>query len=153
MVTARPNPAAADPAMLLSQWSSLSESLAIRWPGVPEEHSLSLEDQITDRISQAGNRLGTQLEALSHDMFRLRVDARHRQAHLGFGGGDAEHFVLRVDSDIQFDDLDAHFQTQVGVGYHGHTVQFSLPVFQVGPTEYRSNYGVAVRLPLFVRRF
>jgi len=146
-------PAAADPAMLLSQWSSLSESLAIRWPDVPDGHALSLEDQITERISAAGNAVGDHLETLSHDMFRLKVDARHRRAHLGLGGGDTEHFALRLDSDIQFEDLDAHFQTQIGFGYHGHTVQFALPMFEVTPAEYRSNYGVAVKLPLFIRKF
>lgn len=139
--------------MLLSQWSSLSENLAIRWPDVPEGHALSLEDQITDRISAAGNAVGSQLEELSHDMFRLKVDARHRRAHLRLGGGDDEHLAIRLDSDIQFDDLDAHFQTQIGVGYHGHTVQLALPMFELAPAEYRSNYGIAVKLPLFVRKF
>jgi hypothetical protein len=153
MTLAAERPVAANPVMLVSQWASLSESLAIRWPDVPESHALSLEDQITERISQVGNELGDHLGELSHDMFRLRVDARHRRAHLGFGGGDAAHFALRVDSDIQFDDLDAHVEMQVDLAYHGHTFQLALPQVQVGPTEYRSNYGVAVKLPLFVRRF
>lgn len=139
--------------MLLSQWSAMSESLAIRWPDVPEGHALSLEDQITERISAAGNAFGDHLEVLSHDMFRLRVDARHRRAHVRLGGGNNESFAIRLDSDIQFDDLDAHFQTQVGVGYHGHTVQFALPMFEVAPAEYRSSYGVAVKLPLFIHQF
>ncbi|HET9623721.1 MAG TPA: hypothetical protein VFP84_20255 [Kofleriaceae bacterium] len=153
MTLAAERPAAANPAMLVSQWASLSESLAIRWPDLPERHTLSFEEQITERISQVGNQIGDHLGELSHDMFRLRVDARHRRAHLGFGGGDATRFALRVDSDIQFDDLDAHVDMLVDVGYHGHTLKFALPSFQVGPTEYRSSYGVAVKLPLFVRRF
>jgi len=51
--------------------------LASRWPGVPDGHGLSLEDQITDHLTQPlGNELGKHLDLLSHDMFQLNVDCR-----------------------------------------------------------------------------
>src|SRR5690348_7051229 len=62
-------------------------SLAERWPSVPVGHALSLEDQITERLTQLGNELGRHLDLLSHDMFQLRVDGHHRRAFVRLGGG------------------------------------------------------------------
>jgi hypothetical protein len=135
--------AAADQAVLL----------ASRWPGVPEGHGLSLEDQITDRLTQLGNTLGQHLDLLSHDMFQLQVDGRHRRAHVRVGGGSNELLAIRVDGDIQFEDLDAHVHARIDLGFHGHELALELPGFDVCPAEYRGDRGVELRLPLFVRKF
>ena len=139
---ARPDPVAADPAVLL----------ASRWPSLPEDHSLSLEDQITDRLTQLGNELGRHLDLLSHDMFQLRVDGRRRRAHLRIGGGN-ETVALAVDGDIQFDDANAHVQCRLDLALHGHAVSLELPPFEMSPASYRGDHGVELRLPLFVQRF
>jgi hypothetical protein len=135
--------ASADPAVLL----------ASRWPAVPEGHGLSLEDQITDRLTQLGNELGRHLDLLSHDMFQLTVDGRHRHAHVRIGGGDGELLALRVDGDIQFEDVNAHVQARLDLALHGHAVHLELPAFEMAPADYRGDRGVEVRLPLFLRKF
>jgi len=136
--------ASADPAVLL----------ASRWPAVPEGHGLSLEDQITDRLTQLGNELGRHLDLLSHDMFQLTVDGRHRHAHVRIGGGgDGELLALRVDGDIQFEDVNAHVQARLDLALHGHAVHLELPAFEMAPADYRGDRGVEVRLPLFMRKF
>jgi hypothetical protein len=137
------SPAAADPAVLLAN----------RWPSIPDGHGLSLEDQITDHLTQLGNELGRHLDLLSHDMFQLRVDGRRRQAHVRIGGGDDELVALRLDGDIQFDDINAHIQARVGLALRGHALNLELPPFEMCPVSYRGDHGVELRLPLFVQHF
>ncbi len=127
--------------------------LASRWPSVPDGHALSLEDQITDRLTEIGNAVGHHLDLLSHDMFQLRVDARLRRAHLRIGGGDSEGLALRLDGDIQFDDLNAHVCARLDVALRGHAVSLELPAFEMSPVSYRGDHGVELRVPLFVQRF
>lgn len=130
-----------------------SELLGHRWPGVPEGHGLSLEDQITDRLTQLGNALGRHLDLLSHDMFQLSLDGRKRHAHVRVGGGSLGLVAVQLDGDIQFDDIDAHIHARIDLGFHGHSLRLELPDFVMSPTEYRGDYGVELRLPLFVRKF
>ena len=139
--------AAAEPA------SEPAVVLGDRWPSVPEAHGLSLEDQITDRLTQLGNELGRHLDLLSHDMFQLTVDGRHRHAHLRVGGGDAGVLAFRVDSDIQFDDINAHIHARIDLAFHGHSMSLELPAFEMLPAEYHGDHGVELRLPLFMRKF
>jgi hypothetical protein len=136
-------PAPAEPTALLGE----------RWPGVPDGHGLSLEDQITDRLTLLGNELGRHLDLLSHDMFQLTVDGRHRHAHVRLGAGDAGLLAFRFDSEIQFDDINAQVHARIDLGFHGHSMHLELPAFEMSPTEYHGGYGVELRLPLFVRKF
>jgi hypothetical protein len=135
--------AAADPTVLL----------ASRWPDVPEGHGLSLEDQITERLTLLGNELGRHLDLLSHDMFQLTVDGRRRHAHVRVGGGSDELVACQIDGDIQFDDANAHIHARIDLGFHGHALRLELPDFEMSPAAYRGDYGVELRLPLFVRKF
>lgn len=135
-------PAAADPAVLL----------ASRWPSLPASHDLSLEDQITDRLTAFGNELGRHLDLLSHDTFQLRVDARRRRAHLRLGGGN-DAVALHLDGDIQFDDANAHVECRLDLALRGHAVRLELPPFEMSPVSYRGDHGVELRLPLLVQRF
>jgi hypothetical protein len=127
--------------------------LASRWPGVPDGHALSLEDQITERLTLLGNSLGHHLDLLSHDMVQLRVDARRRRAHLRIGGGDSAGLAVRLDGDIQFDDLNAHVCARLDLALRGHAVRLELPAFEMSPVAYRGDHGVEVRVPLFVQQF
>jgi hypothetical protein len=136
-------PAAAEPAVLL----------ASRWPSVPAGHGLSLEDQITERLTQLGNELGHHLDLLSHDMFQLRVDGFRRRAYVRLGGGDAQLVSLRVDGAIQFDDINARIHTRIDLSLRGHALHLELPTFEMSPVSYRGENGVEVRLPLFEQKF
>ncbi|HET7506220.1 MAG TPA: hypothetical protein VFK02_34610 [Kofleriaceae bacterium] len=135
--------AGADPAVLL----------ASRWPALPESHGLSLEDQITDRLTQLGNELGRHLDLLSHDMFQLSIDGRRRHAHVRVGGGTSELMAISLDGEIQFDDINAHVHARIDLAFHGHALQLELPDVVMSPAEYHGDYGVELRLPLFVRKF
>jgi hypothetical protein len=136
-------PARADDAVLL----------ASRWPTVAAGRGLSLEDQITDRLTQLGNELGRHLDLLSHDMFQLTVDGRRRRAHVRLDCGNSELLAFRVDGDIQFEDINAHIHTRIDLALRGHQVSLELPTFDMSPATFRGDYGVEVRLPLFVQRF
>jgi len=137
------SPAAADSTVLL----------ASRWPGVPDGRAPSLEDQITDRLTQLGNALGHHLDLLSHETLQLRVDARQRRAHLRIGAGDREHLALRLDGDIQFDDLSAHICARLDLALRGHAVSLELPPFDMSAVSYRGDHGVELRVPLILQRF
>ena len=130
-----------------------ADLLGDRWPSVPEGHGLSLEDQVADRLTQLGNELGRHLDLLSHDMFQLTVDGRHRHAHLRVGGGNAGGLAFRVDSDIHFEDVNAEVHARIDLGFHGHSVSLELPAFEMSPAEYHGDYGVELKLPLYVRKF
>ncbi len=128
-------------------------ALAARWPAVPRDNGLSLEDQITDHLTDLGNSLGHHLDLLSHDTFVLKVDGRKRRAHVRLGAGNTESLAMRVDEDIQFDDLNARCHTRIDLGFHGHSMHFELPAFDVTYADYRGDYGVELKLPLFERKF
>lgn len=134
--------AAADPVVLL----------ASRWPGVPADHGLSLEDQITARLTDLGNELGHHLDLLSHDMFQLKVDGFRRRAHIRLGAGNAA-LSLHLDGDIQFQDVNARVHTCIDLAVRGRAFRFELPTFEMSPAEYRGDHGVEVRLPLFEHAF
>jgi hypothetical protein len=136
-------PASADTAVLL----------ASRWPAVPDGHGLSLEDQITDRLTLLGNELGRHLDLLSHDMFQLTVDGRRRHAHVHMGCGNDDLVGVQLDGDIQLEDSDAHIHARIDLGFRGHALRLELPDFVMSPAAFRGDYGVELRLPLFVRKF
>jgi hypothetical protein len=127
--------------------------LASRWPSVPAGHALSLEDQITERLTLMGNALGHHLDLLSHDMFQLTVDGHHRQAHVRLGGGTAASLAFRLDGDIQFADANARIHARLDIGFHGHELHLELPMFEMSPAAYRGDHGVELRLPLLERKF
>jgi hypothetical protein len=136
-------PAAADDIVLL----------ASRWPSVPAGHGLSLEDQITERLTLLGNALGHHLDLLSHDMFELTIDGRRRHAHVRLGGGSASQLAIRLDGDIQFEDVNARIHARLDLGFRGHELHLELPAFEMCPTAYRGDRGVELRLPLLERTF
>jgi hypothetical protein len=127
--------------------------LAHGWPSVPDGRGLSLEDQITERLTQLGNELGRHLDLLSHDMFQLRVDGRRRRAHVRLCGGSDRLLAFQLDGDIQFDDIHARVHARLDLGFHGHSLHLELPAFEMSPVEYHGDYGIELRLPLFVRKF
>jgi hypothetical protein len=137
------SPAAAEP----------TRSLAERWPSVPAGPALSLEYQITERLTQIGNELGRHLDLLSRETFQLRFDGHRRRARIRIGGGDERVLAIRIDSDIQFHDANAHIHARIDLAFHGRRLQLELPTFEMSPAMYRGDYGVELRLPLFVQRF
>ena len=143
MVAAATAPAAADDDVLL----------ASRWPSVPAGRGLSLEDQITERLTQLGNELGHHLDLLSHDTFQLTVDCRRRRARVRLGAGDGSMLAFEFAGDIQFDSTNARVDARIDLHFRGHLLHLELPTFEMSPAEYRGDYGVELRLPLFVRKF
>lgn len=141
--------------LLATSASAYAEPIALqtRWPSVPKDTAMSLEDQLTDHLTELGNTLGHHLDLLSHDMFALTVDGRNRRAHVHVGGGSEHYLSLRIVEDIQFDDLNARCHTHVDLGFHGHAMHFELPDFDVTYAEYHGDYGVQLSMPLFERKF
>lgn len=128
-------------------------ALSTRWPNIPDRHGLSLQDQITDRLTEIGNTLGEHLDLLSADMFQLKVDGRRRHARIRLGAGRMDTLAFQLDCGIQFQDLNAHVDAHLDLGFDGHLLRLELPEFQVQPAEYRGDYGVQVEVPVFVQRF
>jgi hypothetical protein len=61
--------------------------------------------------------------------------------------------TIRIDGDIEFEDINAHVHARLDLALHGHAVHLELPAFEMAPAEYRGDRGVEVRLPLLVRKF
>src|SRR5262245_30824061 len=123
------------------------------WPRVPQDHSLSLEQQIEDRITEIGNELGTHLDLLSHDMVGLQVDGRGQRARLRVGAGNTRYLTFRMDSTWHFADGKARVATRFDLGVAGREVHLELPDFEMVPQSQFGERYVEVRLPLWERRF
>jgi hypothetical protein len=134
---------------------AFAELVSRRWPSVPRGRQLSLSEQITERLTEIGNRFGDHLDLLSQDMFRLQVDARKRRARIRFGGGGGEGdlFTFQVDGDIHFHNLDARVDAHIDLGFGSHMLRLDLPTFHVQAAEYQGEYGVQLAVPMFERRF
>ncbi len=122
-------------------------------PSEPHDES-SLEQQITDHLTELGNELGTHLDALSNDLLFVKFDGRRRRAHVRLGGGDPDGYLMfKVDSDVHFTDGVARVTTRVDLAVAGRQVHLLVPDFEMVPASYRGDYGVELRLPLFKHAF
>jgi len=146
--------AAAFAALAASSRPAAAEPIALidLWPAVPGGRAQSLEDQVTDRLTELGNVLGRHLSVLSHSALQLTVDCRLRRAHLRLGAGDDTTLAVRLDGDVQFEDLNARVHARLDLGFHGHALHVELPDFEMSPATYRG-YGIELTLPLFARSF
>ena len=123
------------------------------WPKVPEDHSLSLEQQIEDRITEIGTELGTHLGGLSHDMVGLEVDGRGQRARLRVGGGNVHYLTFRMDTKWNFADGKARVATSLDLGLAGREIHVELPDVEMVPSTLGNENYVELRLPLWERRF
>lgn len=124
-----------------------------RWPGLPEWRGLSLEDQITDHLTELGNLVGSHMDALSHDMIGLRVDGRTNRARLRLGGGNARYLTFQFDSDWLFAEGKARVNAHLELGLNGHMMGLQLPAMDVIPDSYHGQQLVQINVPLLERRF
>src|SRR4051812_12782002 len=76
-----------------------AEHVEHRWPALPSDHNLSLEDQITDHLTELGNLIGTHMTVLSDHLLAVRVDGRHNRASFRVGGGNVRYLAFKMDSD------------------------------------------------------
>lgn len=134
--------------------ASADESLADRlWPKVPEDHSLSLEQQIEDRLTELGTEINGHLGGLSHELIGLEVDGRGQRARLRVGGGNVHYLTFRMDTRWHFADGKARVATSLDLGIAGREVHVELPDFEMVPQSVGNDRYVEVRLPLWERRF
>jgi hypothetical protein len=124
-----------------------------RWPSLPQDTGLSLEDQITDHLSELGNLVGSHMTFLSHDMFGLHIYGRQNRARLRVGGGDARYLEFRLDSDWLFADGKARIHAKVDLGIAGHMLHVELPDMDLSEDSYHGTQLVQVNVPLLERRF
>ncbi len=123
------------------------------WPALPAYHGLSLEDQITDHLSELGNVVGHQLDQLSHDMIGLHVDGRGQRARLRLGTGTGHYLTFRFDSDWHFAEGKARVNARVHLGLAGHVIDFKLPAMDVSTDSYHGESLVQVNVPLLEKHF
>ena len=124
-----------------------------RWPGLPQWQGLSLEDQITDHLTELGNLLGTHMDVLSHDMIDLRVFGRTNRARLRLGGGDHRYLTFQFDSDWLFAEGKARVNSHLELGISGHMLGFELPAMDVIPDSYHGQQLLQINVPLIERHF
>ena len=123
------------------------------WPAVPADHSLSLEDQITDHLTEIGNLICGHVDLLSHDVIGLHVDGRANRARLRVGGGSQRYLSLSIDSDWLFGDGKARVDTKVDLALAGHSLELKLPAMDLSQDSYHGTGLVQVNVPLLERNF
>ena len=124
-----------------------------RWPSVPVDHSLPLEDVMVDNLSDLGNLVGDHLDQLSHDFIGLHVDGRGQRARLRLGGSNPHFLTLRLDSDWLFGDGKARINARLELGLGSHVLDLKLPAMDVSEDTYHGIQLVQVNVPLLERRF
>ena len=123
------------------------------WPEVPTDPSPSMEDQITDHLTELGNMLGGHMNVLSDHMLSLKVDGRHNSAKLHVGNG-GEHFLrFNLDTDWLFAEGKAHVKAHLGLGLGKHELELKLPDMDVIPDNYHGQDLVQVNVSVLERRF
>lgn len=123
-----------------------------QWPALPDDHSLSLEDRITDHLTDWGNHVGMEMARWSHDHAVLRVDGRGRRAELHFGGGN-EHLAFHFDSNWLFADGKAYAKVHLDLALQGHHLEVQLPEMDVCRDSYANQDMVKVNVSVLERRF
>lgn len=104
---------------------------------------MSLEDRISDLSLEVGTRLRT----VTFDLFDLRLDVRHRSAHLRFGG------EFGLESDITVIDDGVRVDTRVKLRIGGKKVTVRLPHVEMLSENYRGDSFLAIRFPIIEGRF
>ena len=123
-----------------------------QWPSVPADHGESLEDRITDHLTDWGNHVGTEMDQLSHHIARFHVDGRARRAelHLGYGN---EHLEVKMDSNWLFADGKAYVKAKFEVALQGHKFELELPDMDVSHDNYHGEGMMEVNVSVLERRF
>jgi hypothetical protein len=129
-----------------------SLTLDHNWPSVPEDHSLSMEDRITDHLTDWGNHVGGEMDAWSHHHAKLHVDGRNRRAQLHLGGGN-EHLEFNFDSNWLFADGKAYAKVHLELALQGHRLEVELPDMDVSRDNYHGESLVQVNVSVLERRF
>jgi hypothetical protein len=129
------------------------DELNKRWPSVPTDHSLKVEDVMVDNLSELGNVLGRHMDKLSHTLIGLEVDGRGQRARLRVGGGNSHYLSFRIDSDWLFSDGKARINAKVDLALAGHEFEFKLPAMDLSEDSYHGVQLVQVNVPLLERRF
>jgi len=122
------------------------------WPAVPEDHSPSMEDRITDHLTDWGNHVGGEMDAWSHHYAKLRVDGRNRRAQLHLGGGN-EHLEFNFDSSWLFADGKAYAKVHLELALQGHRFEVQLPDMDVSRDSYHGEGLTQVNVSVLERRF
>jgi hypothetical protein len=132
--------------------SALYERL---WPETPVNGGLTLQERITDHLTELGNTVGSTLDTLSYGNVGVKFDGRRRKAHMRVGTAavDEKYLVFNLEADMHFGDGTGQVQARLELGIGGHTIAFELPDFEMAPAEYRGDRGVEIRVPLFKRTF
>jgi hypothetical protein len=132
--------------------SALYERL---WPEMPVNGGLTLEERITDHLTELGNTVGQHINTLSYGNVGMSFDGRRRKAHMRVGTSSVNerYLVLNIEADMHFTQGVGQVAARVELGIAGHTIALELPDFDVAPTEYHGDRGVEIRIPLFKRTF
>ncbi len=122
------------------------------WPDVPADTGLTLEQRITDKVSEAGNHLGYHLDIATRGHASLHVDGRARRARFRFGGSN-EHLTVSFDGNVMFADGKAIVKAKVQLALQGHHLEVELPNVDVSRDSYRNEGMTEVNISVLEKRF
>lgn len=123
-----------------------------KWPAVPDDRAPSMEDRITDHLTDWGNHVGGEMDAWSHHHAKLRVDGRGHRAQLHIGGGN-EHLEFNFDSKWLFADGKAYAKVHLELALQGHRFEVELPDMDVSRDSYHGESLTQVNVSVLERRF
>lgn len=143
-------PALADPVSIDLATATTADRI---WPGLPAWHGLTMDQRITDHLTDLGNLLGHHLDLLTDDVVALKVDGRANRAWLRVGAGDTRYLSLHVATDWHFVNNVAEVYAKLQLGLAGHELDLALPEVQVSGDNYHGQQLVVIDVPLLQRHF
>lgn len=147
-------PAFAEPALNMSLHALATPATADRlWPSLPAWHGLTMDQRITDHLSELGNLLGHHLDLLTDDVVRLKVNGRANRAWLRVGGGDVRFLALHLSTDWHFVGNIAEVYARLQIGVAGHKLDLALPEVELSGDSYHGQQLVVLDVPLLQRHF
>jgi hypothetical protein len=141
---------AAAPALVMAVVTPVvaDELVTQRWPEVPADNAPSMEDQITDHLSEMVS------DRFTNDVTSLHVDGRHNRARFGIRRNGAGHYLtFRLDSNWLFEHGQAHVDATLELGLGTHHLEVKLPPMDIIPDNWHGQDLVVVDLNLIKRQF
>lgn len=118
------------------------------WPALPEVQELSMEDRVTDHMSDWGNHASHHVDAWTGHHLSWRVDGRHNRAALHLGGS-----ALALDTSWLFINNHAHVDATLELNVSSHHFEVPLPGMDISRDSVHNDSVTTLNVAVLEKRF
>ncbi|MFT3697524.1 MAG: hypothetical protein QM831_30555 [Kofleriaceae bacterium] len=118
------------------------------WPALPDYQELSMEDRITDKVSDAGNDASSHVDAWTRHYVSWRVDGRRNRGSLHLGNE-----MIALDSNWLFANSRAHIDAKLELNVASHHIELELPGMDLSRDSVRNDSVSTLNVAVLEKRF